>query len=58
MEKIKVWEKPTLLILGVEETQNPGKGTCLNPAHINTGHYIKGIMVPMVPGHGYASAIS
>lgn len=58
MSKIKVWEKPIIFVLGVEETQNPGKGPCLNPKHANTGHYIKGTLVPMVPGHGYLNAIS
>jgi hypothetical protein len=27
MDKIKVWEKPTIMILGVEETRDPGNGS-------------------------------
>ena len=54
----KVWENPSILILGVEETQNSGNGVpwgpCLNSKH--KGHF--GELRPMTPGHGYAFEIS
>jgi hypothetical protein len=56
MGKIKVWEKPTILVLGVEETQEELKGPCINPKHIM--QHTPGELFPMVPGHGYWCGIS
>ena len=56
MKKRRVWEKPTISILGVEETKNPEMGPCLNPTHL--GHYGNGELYPMTRGHGYANAMS
>lgn len=57
MVKVKVWEKPTILVLGVEKTNDVQLGPCINPKHGGPkGHY--GELKPMTPGHGHFNAIS
>ena len=58
MEKIKIWEKPTIMILGVEETRDPGNSNNDQTGWVFCTKHWKHAGIKFPPNTGHQGGIS